>query len=123
MPIRVVAEHTFNVGEATVVEGKAPEGDNLAVFEDDGETGYFYACDPSATGQPIQDALHIYNVSDVVDREIPSVVKIGWSLDSAKVVLLVNDYPHAVFDLEAKQGYCRSGFPPPAGEWSLEGHE
>lgn len=124
MPIQVTAEETISVGQASVVEGPAPESHYVAIFEDDGDTGYFYALDPSLKGNPIQDAVHIYNTSNVADREKSSVVKIGWSNDSRKVVLFINGYPHAIFDFEAKRGYCRTGFPPPSasGPWSNGGH-
>lgn len=125
MSIQLVIEQEIRVGEAVVIEGPAPEGYFLAVFEDDGDTGYFYAVDTSLPENEIQDALHIYNVANVSDREKPSQVRIGWSQDSAKVLLLINGYPHAVFDFKARQGYCRTGFPPaPAnGSWSVGGHE
>ena len=124
MPIIVTAEQELRVGTAIVIDGAAPESSLAAVFEDDGDTGYFYALDTGASGQQIQDALHVYNVMSVSAREKPSEVKIGWSTDSKKVVLLINGYPHAVFDFAAKRGYCRSGFPPPAakGEWSGHDH-
>ncbi|HDJ0859416.1 TPA: DUF2251 domain-containing protein [Escherichia coli] len=94
-----------------------------AVFEDDGNTGYFYALDESVEGNPVRDAVHIYNVEDISDAHIPSDVKIGWSEDCLKCVLLINGYPHGVFDFEGKNGYCRSGFPPPVNhEWSVQGH-
>ena len=125
MPIQITAEESMSVGNSSVVEGPAPESHYVAIFEDDGDTGYFYALDPSLKGNPIQDAVHIYNVSNVTDREKPSVFKIGWSTDSKKVVLLINGYPHAVFDFEVKRGYCRTGFPPPTteGSWSGGSHE
>lgn len=125
MPIQVTAEQEFLVGQPTVVEGPAPEGPFVAVFEDDETTGYFYALDTSKEDQRIQDALQIYNVANVTDRARPSTVKIGWSLDSQKVALLINGHPHAVFDFSSKQGYCRTGFPPPArnGTWGSQGHE
>lgn len=124
MPITITAESELSVGTALVVEAQAPQERFVAVFEDDGDTGYFYAVDPSADDNPIQDALHIYNAADVADKERPSEVKIGWSQDSKKVVLLINGYPHAVFDFEAKRGYCRTGFPPPQenSTWGLHGH-
>lgn len=124
MPILITAEQEFSVGTNTVIEGPAPEGPFSAVFEDDQDTGYFYALDMSCEGNRIQDAVHIYNANTVSDRDRPSVVKIGWSNDSAKVVLLVNGYPHAVFDFVSKRGYCRTGFPPPAteGAWSHASH-
>ncbi len=123
MPIIVTAEQELQVGTPTVIDGAAPESSFAAVFEDDGDTGYFYALDTSASGQQIQDAVHIYNVMSVSDREEPSQVKIGWSTDSKKAVLLINGYPHAVFDFASKRGYCRSGFPPPAAEGEWSGHD
>jgi hypothetical protein len=125
MPVQVTAESELLVGVATVVEAPAPEGEFLAVFEDDEATGYFYALDTSADENPIQDAVHIYNVASVTDREKPSAVKIGWSADSKKVVLLINGYPHAIFDFEARRGYCRTAFPKPnpASEWGKHSHD
>jgi hypothetical protein len=124
MPIQFVAEREFIVGQEAVVEGRAPKGHFVAVFEDDGLTGYFYALDTSADGQQIQDAVQVYNVESVTDRARPSVAKLGWSADSKKVILLINGQPHAVFDFESKQGYCRTGFPPAnsGGGWSVNGH-
>jgi len=123
MPIHVAAQRQIFVGQPVTIEGVAPQGQFSAVFEDDGETGYFYALDRALASQPIQDAVHIYDVQSVTDRAQPSTVKIGWAADCRKAVLLINDYPHAVFDFEAQQGYCRSGFPPPGvGPWSQDGH-
>lgn len=124
MPIYLAAESPLKVGQSTVIEAPAEEGTYVVVFEDDEDTGYFYALDTAVEGNAIQDALHIYNVADVSDKHKPSSVKIGWSADHSKAVLLINDYPHAIFDFTAKQGYCRSGFPPQSGEdWSRHGHE
>lgn len=125
MSITVTAESELVVGIALVVEGQAPQGFFVAVFEDDTDTGYFYALDTSTNENPIQDALHIYNVANVTDNEKPSLIKIGWSQDNKKVALLINGYPHAVFDFEAKRAYCRTGFPPaPKGTpWGLHGHD
>ncbi|CAM3122419.1 hypothetical protein BZK31_17740 [Pseudomonas floridensis] len=124
MPVYLAAEHELNVGQPIVVEAAAQEGTFAVVFDDDADTGYFYALDTQSESNPIQDALHIYNVNDVSDRTKPSTIKIGWSVDHAKAVLLINDQPHAVFDFEAKQGYCRTGFPPPiTNGWSADGHD
>lgn len=123
MPINIVAKREITVGTEQFLDGTAPGGPFAVVFEDDGDTGYFYALDKSKLEQSIQDALHIYNVANVTDRHRPSLVEIGWSLDNLKAVLLINDYPHAIFNFSTKQGYCRTGFPPPSenGDWS--GHE
>ncbi len=118
MPAEVVAEETITVGEAVVVEGPSPRSHYRAVFEDDGETGYFYGLDFSREDQPIVDARHIYNVEQVSDRSTPSVVQIVWSEDGLKAALLINEYPHAVIDFAARRAYCRSAFPPPDEKWS-----
>ncbi|KAF0813450.1 hypothetical protein IGB42_01801 [Andreprevotia sp. IGB-42] len=124
MPIQITAEQEITVGQTVVIEAPAPAGHFMAAFEDDTETGYFYALDLSRPDSPIEDALHIYNVSNVKDKALPSLLKIGWSLDSRKAVLLINGYPHAVFDFDARRGYCRTGFPPPdeSSPWGAHSH-
>ncbi|NIA56371.1 DUF2251 domain-containing protein [Massilia sp. TW-1] len=125
MSIVVTAEEEILVGRKVVVEGPAPDSPFTVLFEDDGTSGYFYAWDVEAERNSIQDAVHIYNVNDVTDRDRPAVVKIGLSQDGQKTVLLINGYPHAVFDFSARRGYCRTGFPPPPsnGVWSVAGHQ
>lgn len=125
MPIQIVAEKNIVVGKSIVIEGTVPNGTFSAVFEDDGETGYFYALDAAAKDQTVRDAVHIYDVDSVLDRTTPATVRIGWSIDNAKAVLLINDYPHAVFDFQARRGYCRTGFPLPSpdNQWSTQGHD
>jgi len=61
-------------------------------------------------------------VAGVTDRQIPSTVQIVWSRDGLKSALVINRFPHAVFDFQASRGYCRNDFPPPTGDWSKEGH-
>ena len=90
------------------------------MFEDDGETGYFYGLDPSRGEQPILDALLVYNVEAVSDRDRPSTLQVAWSTSGEQAALLINSFPHAVFDFAARRGYCRSGFPPPLHEWHEE---
>ena len=65
------------VGEPFVLSAPAPSSPYEAVFEDDGETGYFYGLDTRNEEDPIVDALHVYNVVDVVDRAIPSRFQVG----------------------------------------------
>ena len=68
MPGTIVAEETLNVGRELVVEGASPSTQFATVFEDDGDTGYFYGLDTKKAGNPIVDALHIYNVADVINK-------------------------------------------------------
>jgi len=119
----ITVEKEITVGQAVVVDGPSPLSQFAVVFEDDGETGYFYGLDTSRKDNPILDALQIYNVSNVTDRNVPSTVQIVWSADGLKSALLINKYPHAIFDFQAKRGYCRTGFPPPSKTWSAQGHE
>jgi hypothetical protein len=127
MAIIVTATASVNVGTPVAVQGDAPEGDLSAVFEDDGATGYFYFLDYGAGGQPIQDALLVYEVASVSDKHLPSEVKVAWSVDGKNAILLINGNPHVAFDSSARRAYSRTCFPPPAlgsawshAEWSDE---
>ncbi len=119
----ICAEQKFTVGKQIVVNCNSPKNSFAVVFEDDGETGYFYGLDTSREENPILDALHIYNVNNVTDKDIPSVVQIVWSDDGKKALLMINEYPHAAFDFVAKRGYCRTNFPTPDHKWTKYGHE
>ncbi|MFC0323852.1 DUF2251 domain-containing protein [Gallibacterium melopsittaci] len=83
------------------------------VFEDDGDTGYFYAIDTQQT-EAIVDSLHIYNVTSVEQKEIARKLQICWSEDGYLALLLINDYPHAVFDFKKLIAYNNNQFPQPA---------
>jgi len=104
-------KETFQPGTEFILQKDSPGGRFSAFFEDEGETGYFYAVDPALTPDAIVDAVQIYSVSNVVDRERPSTASIVWSPDESRCALLINGYPHAVFDFHAKRGYCRTNFP------------
>jgi len=114
--LTIYEERTYNVGKDTFIDSTA-ENNNAVVFEDDGETGYFYAMSRKK-GLTILDGLHIYDVSSVIDKEKPSTIKILWTEDLSKAFLSVNNYYHAVFDFKNKAGYCRNGFPETNGTWA-----
>lgn len=115
--IIIYEERTYKVGQDTFIDSTA-ENNNAVVFEDDGETGYFYAVDRNK-GLDILDALHIYNVADVADKDIPSTIKILWTEDLNKAILSINNYYHAVFDFQNRAGYCRTGFPAANSKWTI----
>ena len=113
-------------GKTSVFEVPSEDGQHAVVFEDDGTTGHFYAIDPQRKEQKILDSLLIYNVAEIEppapDDPMPEIV-IGWSVDGMAAMLLINNFPQAIFDFAMKQGYCRSGFPKPTGSgWSNGGH-
>lgn len=112
MPLKIVARQTFKVGQPFVLDADSPTGRYATVFEDDGATGCFYAVDTDVEeGNPVQDALLVYAVSDVLDAELASTLEIGWSDDGVKALLLINDQPHAAFDFGKRQGWCVLGLP------------
>jgi hypothetical protein len=117
MPPRLAAssvtKEMLHVGVGCVIQSPSPIGRYEAVFEDDGDTGYFYALDLEKENNPIVDALHIYNVKSVTDRDKPSQLHIIWSVDGMKAALFINSYPHAIYNFAENSGCCRTGFPPP----------
>lgn len=114
----------FRPGTEAQIASDSPTSSFSGVFEDDGETGYFYAYD-RANPNGVLDAVHIYDVEDVGerDRERDSEAEVFWSTDGLKAGLLINDYLHAVIDFERRKAYCRSNFPPPGGPWHAEVRE
>jgi hypothetical protein len=123
MPVVVDQVEQSKPGDGLLVASQSEDGRVAVVFEDDGETGYFYACE--TVNGPILDALHIYDVAAVKDRDRPSEYKIGWSSPGRQAILVINGHPHAVFDFDVQKGWCRSGFPlPPSNhKWSRDGHD
>lgn len=87
----------------------------VVMFEDDGETGYFYAMDLHQVNQPVVDSLFVYNVSDIEQESLkePRRLEICWSEDGYQAFLLINGYPHAVFDFKQFVGYNHSKHPYP----------
>jgi len=83
------------------------------IFEDEGDAGYFYACDRSqATDETrILDAVLIYNVNALKHPEQERLVAIEWSRDGLQVVLYLDGTAQALFDFKTREGYCRTNFP------------
>jgi len=116
----LLKEQPFIAGEDTFIESISSENNYAVVFEDDTETGYFYAIelDAATGGQLILDAVHIYEAEDIEESKRPGTIKIIWSTDWLKCGLLINNYCHAVFDFIQRGGYCRNEFPPPNETWT-----
>ena len=116
----LLTEQAFIAGEDTFIESISSENNYAVAFEDDTETGYFYAIELNkGTGeQQILDAVHIYEVEDIEAAKKPGRVNIIWSTDWLRCALLINNYCHAVFDFANHGGYCRNAFPPHNEIWT-----
>ena len=117
----LLLEQPFVIGEGVFAPSDASENNYSGVFEDDGDTGYFYAAEriDGPDGLRILDALHIYNVDEIAEEERKAVLKIIWSRDWLKCALIINGYCHAVFDFDRHGGYNRNEFPPPNEVWTV----
>jgi hypothetical protein len=90
------------------------------VFEDEGVAAYFYACDRSQEKHEhsILDAMLIYNVAALaksdaeLNRPEPQrIATVEWSRDGLQAALYLDGTPQALYDFQARCGYCRMNFP------------
>jgi len=103
---------SFIAGRAFLASD-SPQTPWSVVFEDEGSAGYFYACDRSHSTheESILDAMLIYNVSALKDSEAQRLAAIEWSRDGMQAVLYLDGTAQALFDFQAREGYCRTNFP------------
>ncbi len=101
---------------------KSFEGSGFGVvFEDDGETGYFYATDEKHA--TIFDALHLYNPRDPNRLKAGEKGLIVWNGAYLRAGLFYHERFQAVIDFKNKVSCCRTGFPAKVGSWSLSNHQ
>lgn len=117
----LLREQALTPGTDTFIECVSEENNFAVVFEDDTDTGYFYALelDPEKGTQRILDALHIYQVEEE-EKPAAGMLQIIWSTDWLKCALVINNKCQAVFDFENQAGYNRSEFPPPNETWTKQ---
>lgn len=113
MSSEILVSETVTLGNPITLECPSPKNSYSVVFEDDGNTGYFYGLDLEKIKQPVLDSLLIYNVKEILDENVSVKVEILWSEDGLKSCLAINGFKHAVFDFESKKAYCRTGLPAP----------
>ena len=110
---------SFTPGRA-FLSVNSPTVPGTAVFEDEGVAGYFYACDRSQERHEhsIMDAMLIYNVAALAksDAELQRpepqrIASIEWSRDGLQAALYLDGTAQALFDFQARCGYCRMDFP------------
>jgi hypothetical protein len=105
-------EEKFTVGTPTLLDSTAAAGSIGVMFEDDGTTGYLYAVRPGRELE-LLDALHIYDVADVADRQVPVQAQLFWTVEETAAALVINGHCHALYDFKWQAGFCRNAFPPP----------
>jgi hypothetical protein len=122
----LMQEQKWSPGEDLFVESFSPENRYGVVFEDDGESAYFYAVEKDEQGEGLRvlDALHIHEEDDPEDEDDaqeddePADLKIIWSRDWQKCALVLDGFVHALFDFENQGGYNINEFPPPNDFWT-----
>jgi len=121
--LHLVLEDRHLLGQAKRQGAHSTTNDYFVVmFEDDGETGYFYALDLRQEESPVVDSLFIYSANDIENKQEPRQLQICWSEDGNQAFLLINGYPHASFDFTRLVGYNHSKYPMPVfgSMWSRE---
>jgi len=108
---------TIRIGELQVLESTPRANRFGVVFEDHGETGYFYGIDVSTSDLTILDALEIYNVSAFKDEDRERKLEIVWTDDGLRAALIINGSVQAVYDFMKRRAACRANFPPADGSF------
>ena len=93
----------------------------MTVFEDDGDTGYFYALDLRRDhGEKIVDAIQIYTTTEDYgdDDRAPILARIIWSGDERRSGLEIDGRLRAVFDFSNLVDCGLGGFPPGMNGWT-----
>ena len=82
------------------------------VFEDEGASGYLYACDRQLGEDEagILDAMLIYNVS-ALEKTGERIASVQWSRDGMRAALYLDATPQALVDFGTRESFCRSNFP------------
>jgi hypothetical protein len=114
----LMQEANWIAGEDLFLESFAAENSYGVVFEDDGDTAFFYAVEKTADELRILDALHIHESNEEADPLPAAQLKIIWAKDWLKCALVIDGHVHALFDFEAHGGYNINEFPPPNEFWT-----
>lgn len=137
----LMQEREWTPGQDLFIESRSPESNFGTVFEDDGDSAYFYAVemDKEGTGLKVLDALHIFETDEgrgdaVADAGVedepgdddklrltagqPVKLLVVWSRDWEKCALVIGGLCHAIFDFKAHGGYSINEFPPPNDVWT-----
>lgn len=111
------------IGKRELVRSNSPGTKYAVAFEDNGQSGFFYALDRTDSRSPVLDTLHLYDVSAIADHTNAFPLQIIWSRNGMQAAVVINRLTYAVFDFEARRGYCRDGKPDPNPRFTSYPHQ
>lgn len=80
----------------------------MVVFQDDGQTGYFYAVDaPEGKSPEMVDGVFVYTV-DPLTSVAPDIAEVRWSPDGDRAALFFGGVAQAAFDFARQRGFGRT---------------
>jgi hypothetical protein len=110
----LLKQENIVTGKGCFIQTEAAEHRFVTVFEDDKETGYFYAAEKDDSGSlSILDMVFIYDVQSIPPGERKVQLSVIWSTDWQRCALVIDNTCHAVFDFQNKAGYNLTAFPKP----------
>src|SRR5687768_4983642 len=92
-------------GEGCFIQSESAEHAFVVVFEDDNETGYFYAAEKDATGSlSILDMLFVYDAQQVSAKEKKAKLSILWLTNCRRFALIFINTAILFFNFKTKEG-------------------
>jgi hypothetical protein len=121
----LLKEQDITIGEDLFIQVDCPENNYTVVFEDDTDTGYFYAAErsPQDASLRILDMLHIYDADAIKESARNARLAIVWSSDWECCALVLDNVCHALFEFKNQGGYNLTEFPPPNSIWTRHGRK
>jgi hypothetical protein len=104
-------ERVITIGSGFSIYSISPSQEFAVIFEDDTDSAYLYAVSAHQSDREILDLMNIYTVGHVSDIRATCTARVSWSEDAWKAILVIDGYPHAVFNFLEKRGYCRTNYP------------
>lgn len=112
------AKASIRPTDKVIIEATSPNNNRHCVFEDDGETGYFYALEKDASSYSMVNALLIYQYPNGNTDDRPFSLELKWSEQSHMCALVISDGLHGLFDWNNQVAYNGSGFPKGLNGWT-----
>lgn len=89
-----------------------------AIFEDDGQAGYFYLC--SLNPKEILNHVEIYQAADLPFPIREEHIQIYWAEHGQRAALCIRSWPLAVLDIPTRKGWLLPELPEDASDTQRE---